>query len=131
MSPLIAVFLGIIALCALIQAAVFAALAVASWKAAGRVETLADRAETELLGLGRKIEDMTIKVETLSRKAEEAMARTEPLVDKVADRTERAGAAVRRAAEIPFVPFKNGSALLSGMLRAFEVYRQVRGPAAR
>jgi hypothetical protein len=129
MTPAILVFLGIIALCSLVQAVFFAGLAFASWKAAARVDDLADRAQTDLTRIADKVEGLTARLETLSRQARETLERTEPIVTKVAERAERASAAVRRTAERPFVPIQNGSALVHGLLRAVETYRGARRPA--
>ena len=130
MSPLIVVFLGIIAFCALVQAVFFVAAAVASWKAASRLDAWADRAEQELAAQGHRMEQLTARIETLSRQAHEALVRAEPVVDSVAVRTERAGEVLRHAAGLPFVPFRNGAALLHGVLRAVEAYRHLRRPRA-
>jgi hypothetical protein len=128
MNPLIAVFLGIIAFCALVQAIFFTGLAVASWKAAHRIDEWATRAEGELARQGQRVEQLTARVEALSRQAHEVMVRAEPVVDSVAARTERAGEVLRHAVELPFVPFRNGAALVHGVLRAFAAYRQMRRP---
>jgi hypothetical protein len=85
MTPAILVFLGIIALCSLVQAVFFAGLAFASWKAAARVDDLADRAQTDLTRIADKVEGLTARLETLSRQARETLERTEPIVTKGAD----------------------------------------------
>ena len=131
MDPLIAVFLGIIAFCALVQAVFFAALSVAGWKALGHAETMASRAEAELGRVAQKLEQLTLRVEGLTRQAHEKVASTQGLVDSIAGRAVRAGGAVHRAAESPFVPLRNGAALVHGVLRAIEAYRYLRRPAAR
>ena len=131
MDPLIVVFLGIIAFCALVNAVVLTAAAVIGWRAAARMDALALRAESEIVRVGQKVENLTERVETLARQAHETMARTEPMVDGVAARTERAGSAVRHAAESPGAALRNGGAILHGVLRAVEAYRQLRRPAIR
>jgi hypothetical protein len=131
MDPLIVVFLGIIAFCALVNAVVLTVAAVVGWKAAARLDTLAERAESEIGRLGQKVEQLTARVETLARQAHETMARTEPAVDRAAARTERAGSAIRRAVETPGAALRNGGALLHGVMRAIDAYRYLRRPAAR
>src|SRR5689334_19742431 len=108
MNPLMLVFLAIIALCALVQAAFFTALAVASRKAAARVDAWAARTEGELKDMGRRVEDLTARLESLSRQAHEVLERSEPVVENLATRAERAGEAMRHAADLPFVPLRNG-----------------------
>jgi hypothetical protein len=129
MNSTTVVFLGIIAFCAVVQALFFAVAAYASVKAASRLDSLALKAQGDLARIGRQVEDATARLESLSVKARETVARTEPLVADMAARAERASGAVRRSIELPFVPVRNGSALLHGVLRAFEVYRDGRPPA--
>jgi hypothetical protein len=126
MNTLSIVFLGIIAAGALMQAAFFAAAAWASWMAARRIDDWAERAERALTEQSERVEQLTARVEALSRQAHEALRRTEPVVDSVAERTERVGEVLRHAAALPFVPWRNGAALVFGLLRAVDVYRHLR-----
>jgi hypothetical protein len=131
MNTTTVVFLGIIAFCAVIQAIFFAGVAYASLKAASKLDALALKAQTDLARIGQKVEEAAAKVEALSVKARETVERTEPAVAAFSARAERASDAVRRAVEMPFVPVKNGSALLHGVLKAVEVYRDTRPARAR
>jgi len=130
-SPLIPVFLGIIAVTALLHAVFLAGATFAIWKGLSYLGAVSSRAETEITKLGQKLDKLTAQVETLSRQAHETMARTEPMVDSAASRAWRTGHSVRRMVETPQTTLQKGTAILNGVLRAVETYRQFRGPAAR
>jgi hypothetical protein len=130
-NPLIAVFLGVIALAALMQAMFFLGATIAGWKAMTYLDTLTTRAESELVKLSGKLDQLSRQVEDLTRQAHEKVARTEPLVDTAAANTWRAGHAVRRAVESPQTTLQKGTALLHGVLRAVEAYRALKRPSAR
>jgi hypothetical protein len=123
------VFLGIIALCGLVQAAFFLAATVAAWKAAARLEALADRVEREWPPLGRRITEVTAQIAEASRKAEAAAEKAQRTVEKVAAATERASSIGRAVAGLSTKPLRTGRAIWEAVRRAVTVYRQPRRPA--
>jgi hypothetical protein len=130
-NPLIAVFLGVIALAALAQAMFFLGATIAGWKAMTYLDTLTTRGESEIVKLGGKLDHLSRQVEELTRQAHESVVRTEPIVDAAAVKTWRAGHSVRRMVESPQTTLQKGTALLHGVLRAVEAYRALKRPSAR
>jgi hypothetical protein len=124
MNTLGLVFLGIIALCGLIQAGFFLAATIAALRAAARLDALVDRAEREWPELGRRLTDVTAQIAEASVKAQAAAERTHQAVEKVAAVTDRASHAARTAAQLPLKPLRTGSALWQALRRAVAVYRQ-------
>src|SRR5688572_26454886 len=101
MNTLGIVFLGIIALCALIQAAFFVAATVAVLRATARLDAFAERADREWPEIARRLTDATAQVADASRKAQAAAERAQEVVETFAAGTERAAMVARKAAELP------------------------------
>ncbi len=99
MSPLIPVFIILIAFCTLVQALFFGALAVAAWKAKSRLGPLQVRAERELPRLAQRVDAVARRASELSGKA-------------------------RRTVALPLVPVLKIRALGRAVGRAVATYRQ-------
>jgi hypothetical protein len=123
MNSLAIVFLGIIAVAALLQAAFFIAAAYFVLRATARVDALADRAEREWPGLVQRVTEATSDLVEASRNARAAAERAQKTVEMVATATDRASDTARRAAQLPLVPLRMGGALWQAVRRAVDVYR--------
>ena len=126
MNTLIVVFLGIIALAALLNAVVFAALAVGARKATSGLDTLSLQAERKLPELGRKVASMTERVAGYSARAAAFAHRTEPKVEAVANAAQRTTGKVRSAIHWPFASRHNALVLAHAVQRAAQVYATAR-----
>jgi hypothetical protein len=131
MNTLGIVFLGIIALCAVVQAGFFLVATVGVLRAAKRIDTLADRAEREWPELSRRLTDATTEVVALASEARQVAERANRTLEKMAAVTEGASRAARTAAELPLKPLRTGQALWQAFRRAISVYRRPDGQTAR
>jgi hypothetical protein len=127
MNPLIVVFLGVIALGALVQAALLAALAVFTVRANRRLTELHARARTQIPLWGQKTRDATRRAAALSETARSFSVRHQGAVD--------AGAAGARKAAVLAValaiPRLRQAVSLAGTVRsAVRAFRGVKRPGA-
>jgi hypothetical protein len=129
MNTLIIVFLGIIALAALVNAVVFAALAVAARKATSGLDTLSQTAERRLPEWGAKVSTWTGRLAGYSAKAAALAHDTEPKVQAAAEAAQRTTGRVRSAIHWPFASSRNALVMAHALQRAFEVYNRPRPQA--
>jgi hypothetical protein len=127
MNPLIVVFLGIIALGALVQAALLAALTVMTVKAGSRLRELEARARTDIPRWGLKAREVGMRTAALSARARSMAARAEGSVDAS---VARAQGVARWALRRFFPAVTEGLAVAHGVRKAVAVYQRMGGPGA-
>jgi hypothetical protein len=130
MNTLLIVFLAVIALCAVVQAAFFAVAAAATLKAAARLDAMTERIEREWPEVRTRLESLSEDVAEVSRKARDMAERTEYAADRVASVTERAGSIVRAVAALPIGPVARVVAVARAIRYGLQVYRSVRASRA-
>jgi hypothetical protein len=119
MDPLSTFFLAVIALCTLVNALFFAALAVGALMATAKVDELAVRAERDWPQVREKIEKATAQAVALTSMARVAALRAESTADSFAAASERASTIARKVAS----PVKNAIALTHAVRRAVGIYK--------
>jgi hypothetical protein len=129
MNTLLVVFLAVIALCALVQAVFFAVAAVATLRAAARLDALTNRLEREWPEVRLRVESLSEDVAEVSRKARDLAERTELTADRVATATERAGHLVRAVASLPIGPVVRVVAVVRAIRYGLRVFRSMRAPS--
>jgi hypothetical protein len=123
MSPWIVVFLGVIAFCAFVQSVFFAVAAVATVKAASRLNELSARALREWPEVRDRLVSVSEDVADLSRRAREMAERTESAAESVARVTQRAGALARAVATLPIGPVSRIVAVARAVRYGIQAYR--------
>src|SRR5687768_16126876 len=129
MTTLSLVLLGVIAVCALIQAVFLTVLVVALVRAGSRIDELKDLATREIPRLARDLSEVTARLAETAQRTREGVERTEAAVATVAKVTRAAGTAARTAARIPLLPFHRTMAFVHAVRRAVGVYRLQAPPA--
>jgi hypothetical protein len=130
MNTLGVVFLGIIAVCALIHVTLVSAAVMAGRKAAARLDALVARVEGEWPRLELQLTDTTKRLGEAAQRAEAAATSVERVVDKVTSATGLAASVALAAAGVPRHPVRTGMALWNAVRRAVAVYKQPRFPSA-
>jgi hypothetical protein len=121
------VFLGVIALSSLVQAAFLIGLAVGGRRLARRIDELQTRMEREirpsldnLSRISRNFAEITDLATLQARRIDDVLADT---VDKI----EEATSVIRRVILRPLGPLVDLAAFLKGLRRGVQVYRKLRG----
>jgi hypothetical protein len=131
MDPLAGVFLGVIVVGVVAQAVVVAILAVRGRESLRALEARAGRAEAEGRLLSARVEELSARLDELSESAHETAA-SRARAEAAARRVYWAGEVMQQAVALPFPQIRRGAALIHGVLRAIQAYRQLRHrPAAR
>ena len=121
------VFLGVIALSSLVQAAFLIGVAVSGRKLARRIDEMQTRIDREirpsldnLSRISRNVAEITDLATLQARRVDDLLADT---VDKI----EEATSVIRRVILRPLGPLVDLAAFLKGLRRGVQVYRKLRG----
>jgi hypothetical protein len=125
------VFLGVIALAALVQGLFLIGLGWGGLKVMRRVQELQGRVEQELTPAVASVSRITRNVSEVSAVASMQAQRVEALVDHTLARVEDTRERIRVALSIPLGGLVEVSALLKGFRRGLEVYKRLGGLEAQ
>ena len=125
------VFLGVIALSALVQGLFLVRLGWDGLKLMRRVQELQGRVENELRPALESVSRITRNVSEVSEVASAQVQRVEALVDHTLERVEETKEQVREALSVPLGGLVEVSALLKGFRRGLDVYQRLGGLEAQ
>ena len=127
MSPWALVFLGVIALASLTQAAFLVVLALQSRRLAASVDELRARVEKDLRPSLESLSRITRNLAEDSDLGVLQARRIDAALADTLDKVEAATEAVRRFVVRPVGPLAEVNAFFKGVKRGFEVYNHLRG----
>ena len=121
------VFLGVIALCSVVQAVFLIGLGLAGRRLSRRVEELHQRVDRDVTPILQELSRIT---RNLSEVSDLAVLQARRLDDMVVDTIERVDGAVRGMRRLvlrPLGPIGHATAFFKGLRRGFDVYRRLGG----
>lgn len=121
------IFLGIIALASVVQAAFLIGLALEGKKLSRRVAELQDRVERDLRPSLANLSRMSSNLAEVSDLAVLQVRRVDGLLADTIDKIEETTTLIRQVVLRPIGPLVDLAALLKGIRRGLEVYQQLRG----
>ncbi len=125
MDNLALVFLGVIALAALVQGAFFVALGVGGLRLLRRVTELHRGLQAEILPAFENMNRIATDLTEVSVVTAAQVRKVEDLVAETVARVEDVRVQVAAAAARPFDSFRDLGAVLKGLRRGLQVYRQL------
>ncbi len=125
MDSLALFFLGVIAVCALLQGLFFAAVAFGVLRAGREIDAFDDRLRPAIEDNGERLAELSAQIARYSALARDRVESLEPIVDRAARKAERATETLDKAARAPFVPVRRTAALFKGLREGFETYRRL------
>lgn len=121
------VFLGIIALGSVVQAAFLVGLAMQGKRVARRLDELQDRIDREIRPGLENLQRVTRNLADVSDLAVLQVRRFDGLLADTVDKIEDATSLIRKVVLRPLGPLVDIAAFLKGIRRGLEVYQQLRG----
>jgi hypothetical protein len=117
------IFLGVIAVSALVQAVFFVGLLIAGRKLANRTEELLDRAQRQVDASAAQLVRLTSSAAELTDKAVAQAERIDAMVEGASEHVRRGSAVLETALVRSARPFVELNALWTGLRRGVEVLR--------
>jgi hypothetical protein len=131
MDSLGVVFLGVIALSSLVQAAFLVGLARGGRRMARRLDELQERIDGEIRPALQSITRISRNLAEISDIATLQARRLDEVVTDTLEKVQETTNLVRHAVLRPLGPLMDVAALLKGLRRGLDVYRQIRGLEAQ
>jgi hypothetical protein len=131
MDSLGVVFLGVIALSSIVQAAFLIGLARGGMRMARRLDELQEHVDQEIRPALQSITRISRNVAEISDIATLQARRLDEVVSDTLEKVQETTNLVRTAVLRPLGPLMDVAALLKGLRRGLDVYRQIRGLEAQ
>jgi hypothetical protein len=127
MNPLAVTFLGLIALSSLVQAVFLIRLAIEGRRFASRLDALQDRIEREVRPALDDLHRITKNLAEVSDTAVLQARRVDALLADTVQKIQETTGTLQKVVLRPLGPLVDIAALLKGVRRGLDVYRQLRG----